>query len=206
MSKTLALFAAALGLLVWAGSTLAPQPSCPAKVGAEATARVTRPVALTVLVDRSASMEGARLAEARAWAREAIADLRPTDRVSVVSFAADERVELPLTPLGSASERIDGALARLRAGGSTELEGGLAAALRQLHTAPPGSDRRVLVLTDAFRSGQAMPAVLGGLLHLALSRGIRVDVKETDARPIAGTVARTSFLDTRGAGLLGVGR
>ena len=65
---------------------------------ADATARP--PQAIALVIDRSGSMQGRPLAEARRCAEFVVSRLRPTDTVSVVQF--DNRVQRlwPAVPLG----------------------------------------------------------------------------------------------------------
>jgi Ca-activated chloride channel family protein len=61
---------------------------------------VRPPQALALVIDRSGSMEGRPLAEARRCAEYVVGKLRPTDAVSLVQF--DNRVQRlwPAVPLG----------------------------------------------------------------------------------------------------------
>ena len=81
------------------------------------------PLAIALVLDRSGSMSGAPLAEARACARTIVDRLEPRDRVAV--FAFDDEVEC-LAPPTAASERtrLHDAIDRIAEGGRTDLHGG----------------------------------------------------------------------------------
>jgi Ca-activated chloride channel family protein len=106
------------------------------------------PLSIALVLDRSGSMSGQPLDEARKCATTVIDRLEPRDRVAV--FAFDDEVECfaPATP---ASERstLRAAVERIVEGGSTDLHGGWRAGADALAAlgAEPGL-RRVVVLSD----------------------------------------------------------
>ena len=104
---------------------------------------------LALVVDRSGSMSGAKMTQAKAALVGVLSGLRPTDTFSVVAFDgtieafADEAV--PATPANveAAMAFVDG----LSAAGSTNLSGALE---KGLYSLPPSGDhpRYVVLLTD----------------------------------------------------------
>ena len=81
------------------------------------------PQAIALVIDRSGSMEGRPLAEARRCAEYVVGKLRPKDVVSLVQF--DNRVQRlwPAVELGDGAP-LRAAIAAIHSGGNTNLHGG----------------------------------------------------------------------------------
>ena len=92
------------------------------------------PLRLALVVDRSGSMAGPKLAVAKRCARWLVERLRPQDELALVTY--DDRVRLlaPLEPVQPA--RLQRAIASLGPGGQTNLSGGWLRGLEQLRAAP----------------------------------------------------------------------
>lgn len=106
------------------------------------------PLAIALVLDRSGSMSGAPLAEARACARTIVDRLEPRDRVAV--FAFDDEVEC-LAPPTAASERtrLHDAIDRIAEGGRTDLHGGWRTGADALAAClVDGGLHRVVLLSD----------------------------------------------------------
>ncbi len=107
-----------------------------------------KPLNIAVVLDRSGSMHGAKLQQARAAVRLLANHLGGEDLLSVVTF--DDRVDVVLEPTAPKNKaplcaRID----RIEAGGSTNLSGGWNKGLELAgRHANPGRVNRVLLLTD----------------------------------------------------------
>jgi len=111
---------------------------------------------LALVLDRSGSMEGYALEEAKRCAAMVIRRLRPTDRAAIVIY--DQRIEV-LVPSAEIADRdrFLRAIAGVYAGGSTDLHGGWLAGAREVQPhAAPDTLSRVLLLSD----GQANQGVL----------------------------------------------
>ncbi len=111
------------------------------------------PTTVCLLVDRSGSMTGERLAAAAVAA--AAVQLRFGERCSVVAFASEAVV---LSSLGEPREpeRVVSDLLRLRGHGTTDVDLALRAASQQLERGPTG--RRVaILLSDCRQTTGAMP-------------------------------------------------
>lgn len=100
------------------------------------------PVQLALVLDRSGSMSGQKLAITREAAARLIRSLRPTDQVGVVIY--DDRVEV-LSPPASPSEYLADVVARIQPGGSTNLYGGWVRGAKMLE---PGG--HVVLLSDGL--------------------------------------------------------
>ncbi|NLE77863.1 MAG: VWA domain-containing protein, partial [Chloroflexi bacterium] len=108
---------------------------------------------LCLVLDRSTSMQGARLQHAITAAAGVLSQLRPQDTVSVVAFG--DRAEVLLPPQSGGVNSA--ALARLRstvAGGGTEMAQGLAKGLSLVHSsARSDAAKQILLLTDGHTYG-----------------------------------------------------
>ena len=116
----------------------------------------SKPAALAVVIDRSGTMTEQVSGSGRSklsFAQEGLAlvldQLKEQDRIAVVAFHGVAEV---VWPLGSASRKDDvlKQVAALTAGGTTNLNAGLEAALKQLAAADPAMARHAIVLSDGL--------------------------------------------------------
>jgi Mg-chelatase subunit ChlD/sugar lactone lactonase YvrE len=119
---------------------LAVQGACSATV-------TTVPLEVLLVIDRSGSMEGEKIAIARSAAADFISQVDLAEsRVGLVSFADGASVDVGLTASEALLRR---ALAGLTAGGGTRIDLGLAAARAELGLrGNPGSRAVVILLSD----------------------------------------------------------
>jgi Ca-activated chloride channel homolog len=120
--------------------------------GAESsTARRAPPMNIALVIDRSGSMRGERIANALAGALGTVERMRDGDSVTVVTFDTQAQVIVPPTKL-SAEERprIASRINQIRLGGDTCISCGLEAAMRELSQTRLGDGQvnRMLLLSD----------------------------------------------------------
>jgi len=131
------------------------------------------PLHLAVVMDRSGSMEGESIANAKRAATRLVQRLNPADSFAMVGFAADATTTVPREAVWD-RERIAGTIDGVRAGGNTNLYAGLAMGIGQLAGAPEGN-RRVVLLSDGItNTGETRSDIIASLAAEAARSGITV--------------------------------
>ncbi len=138
------------------------------------TAKRSAPIAFSLVLDRSGSMKGPPLAAAKEAAKAVVRNLRREDLFSLVIF--EDRAET-IFPLGPILDR-DALYRRIEAidaGTATNLAAGWMLGRDQLRSAPPGTLRRQLLLTDGLaNSGISDPVRIKQIVIDGLERdGVR---------------------------------
>ncbi len=105
------------------------------------------PKRLSVVVDRSGSMDGEPLHEALRCVMHIAKHLTPKDQMSLVVYDEDVDVLVPLKPMAAVSE-IEHAVEKVISGGMTNLFGGWKAGAEQLEGGNNQAISRVLLLSD----------------------------------------------------------
>ncbi len=140
----------------------------------EAPVGVVRPALnLALVLDRSGSMDGQPLEEAKRCAQTVIRKLGSEDRVAVVVY--DNRVQIPIpAQFVQDAEGIANAIANVQAGGNTNLHAGWAEGIRQLKEgARPGVLSRVLLLSDGqANAGITNPQELADFANFEAQNGL----------------------------------
>ncbi len=142
-------------------------PEAPAGHGAQRP-----PQALALVIDRSGSMAGRPLEEAKRCAEYVLGKLRPTDAVALVKF--DNRVQRlwPAAPLGDGAPQ-GAAIAGIHAGGNTNLHGGWKEGADALVDVVGQGLKRVILLSDGqANEGVTDPAEIAAQCAAWVSKGI----------------------------------
>jgi Ca-activated chloride channel family protein len=134
------------------------------------------PVNVALVIDRSGSMGGEKIVQARAAAIEAVRRLSGKDIVSVVIFNNEVETLVPATRV-DARRDIERIIGRIQANGGTALHGGVVAGAAQIreHLAKPGYTHRVILLSDGQANvGPSSANELGQLGMKLVREGISV--------------------------------
>src|SRR5689334_6434217 len=141
--------------------------------GKAPTATNRIPLNLAVVLDRSGSMAGDKLAAARDAAAMLVRRLHPDDTVSVVAY--DDQVTTVAEPAtGAAQTGLTSQIGSIHPGGSTNLSGGWLRARELVARGKrDGGVNRVMLLTDGLANvGITAPDQLLGLCRTACGAGI----------------------------------
>ncbi|MEM7650190.1 MAG: VWA domain-containing protein, partial [Cyanobacteria bacterium P01_A01_bin.70] len=128
---------------------------------------------LSLVIDRSGSMGGAKIARAREAARFAIENLLPSDRLSIVLF--DNQIET-LVPSTLATEKnsLLSQLDQVKARGTTALHAGwVEGGLQVSQYLNPDQLNRVILLSDGLANvGETRPDAIATDVHGLAQRGV----------------------------------
>jgi len=119
---------------------------------AERIAAVRRPTDLVIVLDRSGSMMGEKIEQARAAVRELVGQLAPDDRFALVTYANAATVTIPFA---AADTRARGGwletLASVTADGGTNISGGLDLGMDLVESSRKGGRAsRVILISDGL--------------------------------------------------------
>lgn len=134
-------------------------------------------VDLVIVLDRSGSMGGDKMHNALGAIRGLLDRLTPADRFALVTYASDVRMESGLLPVTPANrERLAATVNRVRAGGGTNLGGGLRMGIDTLRSAETtkGVSRVVLISDGLANEGIVDPGVLGRMASEATEHRLSV--------------------------------
>ncbi len=137
---------------------------------------VRPPVNLALVIDRSGSMSGDKIARAREAALELVSRLSPDDIVSLIAYDTTVETLVPAQRLRDARD-LESAIRRLEARGNTALHGGVvrAAAEVRRHLGEGRHVPRIIMLSDGQANvGPSSPEELGRLGASLVKEGISV--------------------------------
>lgn len=128
-----------------------------------------------LVLDTSGSMQGEKIAQARASAHFLLENLRPTDRVNILRFSSttESFAKSPVPATKENLEKLRAFVDAIAAGGGTALGEALETAMRV--PAIEGRVRTVVFLTDGLPTvGEKDPAKLVRIARAGGARGLRV--------------------------------
>jgi Ca-activated chloride channel family protein len=132
------------------------------------------PVAMVLVIDTSGSMAGRKIDDARRSALAMLDEMQSDDMVSVVRFASQAEV---LVPLGRVSDvRADARrqIERLRAEGNTDIANALRSADRALGWVRDGRVGRIVLVTDGRDTSGAPRSTGSEVARTEAARGFTV--------------------------------
>ncbi|MEX0866562.1 MAG: VWA domain-containing protein, partial [Pirellulales bacterium] len=124
-------------------------------------AKVVPSGALALVVDKSSSMSGDKIAMCRRAAIEAVRVLSAKDHVGVVAFDGQASWVMPMQQIGNRRDAIYSRISRLDASGGTNMYPGMEQGYRALTRVDGAAIKHMIVLTD----GQTMPASFDRLVR-----------------------------------------
>ncbi|MCB2148855.1 MAG: VWA domain-containing protein [Deltaproteobacteria bacterium] len=107
---------------------------------------------LVVVLDRSGSMEGQKLNDARQAIIRLLDQFGPEDRLALVTYSNDVQTSSALVPLNQTNRRrLTAVVNQVYAGGGTNLGGGLSRGIDMLMAAPAAErQRKVILISDGL--------------------------------------------------------
>ena len=116
-------------------------------------------IALALVIDRSGSMQGPKLEAAKESARVTAEVLSSNDFITVIAFDSEAQIYVPMTR-ASNRMRISNDIARLNAGGGTNIYPGLKVAFEQL-SAVNAKVKHVILMTDGEAPTDGLAELVG---------------------------------------------
>ena len=141
---------------------------------AAASKKQRPPLNLALVIDRSGSMAGRKLSNARKAARFLAGELTTRDRLAIVAFDDEAQVVVPSTPVTDPQPFI-AAINTIHSGSSTALfDGWLSGAMQVAENLDPTQLNRVLLLSDGqanqgLTNQKAIAAKVAGLTARGIS-------------------------------------
>lgn len=133
----------------------------------------TAPVHICLVLDRSTSMQGARMDMVKASSANLMQQLRPQDMLSIVAFSDRAEVLIPPSRVSSIN-KSDHRISLLKASGGTEILQGLSLGVDQLRQSDSGYSQHLILLTDGRTYGDEQGCL--SLAKEAAAEGISISV------------------------------
>jgi len=144
--------------------------------GAEVPGATRAPVNLAVVIDRSGSMYGQKLEQAKQAAKHLVRQLRESDRLTLINYGSDVRTLSALAATGPNQSRMLQFIDAIRDEGGTNIGAALATAEQQVHSGVGDYKvNRVILITDGQPTeGMTDGRALVGLVQRIRAEGINV--------------------------------
>jgi Ca-activated chloride channel family protein len=131
-------------------------------------------VAMVLVVDTSGSMAGRKIDDARRAALAMLDEMQSDDMVSVVRFATQAEVLVPLGRVSDVRNEARRQIERLRAEGNTDIANALRSADRALGWTRDGRIGRIVVVTDGRDTSGAPRSTGADVARIEAARGFTV--------------------------------
>ncbi|HEX9297595.1 MAG TPA: VWA domain-containing protein [Polyangiaceae bacterium] len=137
-------------------------------------AEARAPVAMVLVIDTSGSMAGQKIEDARRAAIAVLDEMQPDDLVSVVRFATQAEVLVPLSRVADVRVEARRQIERLKAIGNTDIANALRNADRVLGWTRDGRIGRIVLVTDGRDTSGAPRSTGSDVARAEASRGFTV--------------------------------
>ncbi len=153
------------------------------------------PLSVVLVIDRSGSMQGQKLSQAKAAAEELVSSLRDTDRLAIVTFGETAILTQPAAEVGTMRAEAVERIASLKPKGLTNLEEGLAISFAEaLEQRKAGaSNVRVVLISDQQPVADgARPTSFMAQMEQAAANGISLTTVALGQQPGSSFALRVS--------------
>lgn len=124
------------------------------------------PLDLVVVLDRSGSMKGRKINDAKRAVINLLGRMSPRDRMSIITYSNGVEILSGLLPMNQDSrEYLSSIVNRIYSGGGTNLGGGLKSGIDMLMgTKTTGRQRKIILISDGLANhGTTSPSALGAM-------------------------------------------
>jgi Ca-activated chloride channel family protein len=145
--------------------------------GFDSNAAASRNVDMVIVLDRSGSMKGRKIADARQAVASLLSSLSAEDRFALITYSDSVQFVSNLNNVTAANrEQLQAIVRGVTAGGGTNLGAGLRAGIKVLLSAHTnGNARKVILISDGLANkGITNPTTLGNMAGVAVEKEFAV--------------------------------